>query len=72
MRGFVAQQINDIVPSAVKKFENKGYALNQESLLPIAVSAIQKQQKTIEALKQQIQSMQSEIDCLKQNSSNCN
>jgi hypothetical protein len=47
--GFVAQEVGAIFPNLVTRMDDGHLALNYEGLIPVAVAAIQEQQKQIES-----------------------
>lgn len=66
--GFVAQDLNEIVPEAVSPpdDETKGkWAVDYGKLTPVIVSAIQEQQKLIEKLQQDISNLKAEVSKVK-------
>ncbi len=50
--GLIAQEIQEILPEAVKADENGYLAVNYVSLIPLLIESIKEQQAQIEALKQ--------------------
>jgi hypothetical protein len=51
--GFIAQELNEIIPEAVK-IDGEGYlAVNYSAIIPLLVEAIKEQQKEINELKRQ-------------------
>ncbi|MDG1331843.1 MAG: tail fiber domain-containing protein [Crocinitomicaceae bacterium] len=52
--GFLAQEVQEVIPSAVKKQEDGLLSINYNELIPILVEAIKEQQQEIEELKKQI------------------
>jgi hypothetical protein len=57
--GFVAQELVNIVPEAVKADDSTGlYSVNYIMLIPIMVEAIKEQQKLISELQQQVLDLQ--------------
>jgi hypothetical protein len=74
MLGFIAQEVESIVPEAVviPKNEEEDYAMQYDALIPVLTRAIQEQQAQIEALKaqneqitQQNQCLQTQLDALR-------
>lgn len=64
--GFIAQEVNQVLPNAVKYEENKetgtgSYLLSQEDVVPVLTDAIQRQQQMIEDLQNQVDSLQNDI-----------
>jgi hypothetical protein len=57
--GFVAQELLNTVPEAVKADDSTGlYSVNYIMLIPILVEAIKEQQKLIAELQQQVLDLQ--------------
>lgn len=63
--GFIAQEINQILPSLVKYGENGELGLAYSEFSVIAIKAIQEQQEIIEKLEKQMNELQQEINLLK-------
>ena len=72
--GFIAQEIQKVLPMVVKEGEDKDKILsvNYISLIPVLTKAIQEQQTLIDAetkskdeMKKQLEKQQQEIDQLK-------
>ena len=60
--GFIAQEINEIVPEVIDRQVNDGkeiYGMKYTELIPILVKSIQEQQKMIDDLKSEITAMKS-------------
>lgn len=57
--GFIAQDLQEILPEMVERDENTGYFMirNYEQLLPVLTKAIQEQQAMIESLRKEIASI---------------
>jgi len=75
-RGFIAQQVNEIIPETVLHRENlqdstSSYVLSQEDLVPVLTNAVQDQQGMIEQLQMQVDSLQQQVNCLRENSNEC-
>lgn len=49
--GFIAQDLKDVLPEAVKEDSNGFYSMNYEMVIPVLAEAIKEQQKQIETLK---------------------
>ena len=58
--GFVAQELNEVVPEAVRPAEEEDqvWMVKHAKLVPLLTKAIQEQQATIEALTQRIQTLE--------------
>ena len=59
--GFIAQEVEKIVPEAVKAPSKGGadsYSMNESSLIPILTAAIKEQQTEIEALKAEVAALE--------------
>lgn len=78
MVGFIAQDIEKIIPEAVEKPENEEgrYGMNYNQLIPVLTKAIQQQQDMIseqrliiEKQQQDIKSLQNEFDMIKKKNS---
>lgn len=52
--GFLAQEVQEVIPTAVKKQEDGMLSINYNELIPILVEAIKEQQQEIDLLKKQI------------------
>ncbi len=59
--GFVAQEVAEVYPNLVTKLGDGHIALNYEGLIPVAVSAIQEQQKQIEAKDAEIAALKKQL-----------
>lgn len=60
--GLVAQDVQKVIPEAVRIPENENsqlWELSYDTIIPVLVKAIQEQQTQIEELKQEIQAMKS-------------
>ena len=66
--GFIAQEIQKILPTLVKTGEDKDHLLsvNYIGLIPILTQAIQEQQKSIEEQQKKFSDQQKQIDELKE------
>jgi len=53
--GFIAQEVEEVLPELVRKDSQGKKTLSYNKLIPYLVRAIQEQQKEIEELKVQIQ-----------------
>lgn len=49
--GFIAQELEQVIPEATKKDEEGFYSVNYDMLIPVLTQAIKEQQKQIEELK---------------------
>jgi len=67
-RGFIAQNIKDVMPNAVIEDDNGYLNVNYNEIIPLLVEAIKEQQKQIEALSNNIN--KSKVINNSQNSSN--
>jgi adenylosuccinate lyase len=56
--GFIAQELEEVIPHAVATTDQDFKAVNYELLVPVLVSAIQDQQKQIEQLEARISEME--------------
>jgi len=52
--GVIAQEIEDVIPEAVKTRDNGYKAVKYEKIVPLLIEAIKEQQKQIDELKQLI------------------
>lgn len=62
--GLVAQEVQKVIPEAVDIPEDENrdlWSISYSSLIPVLVKAIQEQQKQIEDLKREIQTIKSGI-----------
>jgi hypothetical protein len=60
--GFIAQEINEIIPEVIDRQVNDGkeiYGMKYTELIPVLVNAIQEQQEMIESLKSELTAMKS-------------
>ncbi|MDP1801156.1 MAG: tail fiber domain-containing protein [Bacteroidota bacterium] len=57
--GFIAQDLEQVVPEVVKKDEKGYYSINYTALIPLLVEAFKEQNKKIEDLQQQVQTLNS-------------
>lgn len=55
--GFIAQELLEVLPNAVIKDKEGDYAVDYNSIIPVLTEAIKEQQKHIERLEAQIQSI---------------
>jgi hypothetical protein len=55
--GFIAQEVEKIIPDAVLKNKDGFYSVNYDAIIPFLTNAIKEQQKHIEKLETQIQKM---------------
>jgi hypothetical protein len=62
--GFIAQDIEKIIPELVKTDSEGNKAVAYDKLTPILVKAIQDQQKEIEELKNRLKILEENIDNL--------
>lgn len=56
--GFIAQELAEVMPTAVMPDEEGYLAVNYDAVIPVLVNAIQEQQSQIEALQEQIEALQ--------------
>lgn len=59
--GFIAQDVEKVIPEIVAKFDNGYYGINYTSLIPVLTEAIKEQDQIITAQKTEIDEMKSEI-----------
>ena len=63
--GFIAQELQQVFPDAVKKFEKDGrLGISYTHLIPLTIAAIQEQQKIIEKQQQQIDELKKLVEKL--------
>jgi hypothetical protein len=63
--GFIAQELQQVFPDAVKKFEKDGkLGISYTHLIPLTVAALQEQQKMIEKQQQQIDELKKMVEKL--------
>ncbi len=63
--GFIAQELQQVFPDAVKKFEKDGkLGISYTHLIPLTVAALQEQQKIIEKQQQQIDELKNLVQKL--------
>jgi hypothetical protein len=65
--GFLAQELQQVIPDAVKQFGNSGdpkSAISYTHLIPVTIAAIQEQQQTIETLQQQVNELKKMVEQL--------
>lgn len=70
--GFIAQEVNNILPELVHKNEKGIESIDYLALIPLLVKAIKEQQNQIETLQSIVTSHEGEIIALKQQISNNN
>lgn len=63
--GFIAQEVNQILPSLVKYGENGELGLAYSEFSVIAIKAIQEQQEIIDGLNQRLEQLENELMSLK-------
>lgn len=64
--GFIAQEIQEILPEIVSE-DDEGYlAVNYTSIIPILVEAIKEQQDEIESYQQKIERLENKIESIEQ------
>ncbi|MGB0376040.1 MAG: tail fiber domain-containing protein, partial [Flavobacteriaceae bacterium] len=65
--GFIAQEVNEIIPEIVREsFDKTGIlSLNYNAFIPVLTKAIQEQQEQIEAQQRQLNTQATEIETLK-------
>jgi trimeric autotransporter adhesin len=56
--GFIAQDVQSILPDIISKGANDMLAIKTDSIIPYLVKAIQEQQEEIENLKQRINKLE--------------
>ncbi|MDP5169682.1 MAG: tail fiber domain-containing protein [Bacteroidia bacterium] len=64
--GFIAQELQRVMPEAVMADEDGFFAVNYDAVIPVLVNAIQEQQAQIEALQEQLGAMQGMADPIRQ------
>jgi hypothetical protein len=69
--GFIAQELKEILPEAVKQDENGFYSVNYDEVIPLLVEGIKAQQQTIETLKDKVEEMQAGINNMKSDIGDC-
>jgi hypothetical protein len=57
--GFIAQEVNQIVPESVLQMQDDFYGMDKEALIPVLVKAIQEQQAIITALTARVEALES-------------
>jgi hypothetical protein len=65
--GFLAQELQQVLPDAVKQFGNQGdqkLGISYTHLIPVAIAAIQEQQQTIKSLQQQVDELRKMVEKL--------
>jgi hypothetical protein len=62
--GFIAQEIEEIVPELVRTDDAGVKFINYTGLIPVAIQAMQEQQQIIESQKQQIDELRVDIELL--------
>lgn len=65
--GFLAQELETVLPQAVSKNEFGEYHVNYAAVLPLTVQALKEQQEMISQQQQKNQDLQEEIRLLKEN-----
>lgn len=60
--GFIAQELQEILPEAVMQDEKGFYSVNYDAVIPVLVEAIKEQNKTIENLQQKTESLTSDLN----------
>jgi hypothetical protein len=55
--GFIAQEVQKVLPDIITKGEDGMLAMKTESIIPYLVKAVQEQQKEIEELKSQVKAL---------------
>jgi hypothetical protein len=63
--GFIAQEINKVLPEVVNTDAKGYYRVNYSMLIPVLTEAIKEQQATIDQLKAENSSVKSDVDKLK-------
>ncbi|MGL5892098.1 MAG: tail fiber domain-containing protein, partial [Bacteroidia bacterium] len=59
--GFIAQELEQVVPEAVVKCDNGVYAVNYNSLTPLLVEGIKQQQTTIQTLTDRVAELEKQL-----------
>ena len=59
--GFIAQDVEKVIPDIVAKFDNGYYGINYTSLIPVLTEAIKEQDQIITAQKTEMEDMKNEI-----------
>jgi hypothetical protein len=60
--GFIAQEIQEVIPEAVKEDENGYLSVNYTAVIPVLVEAFKDQNKEIDKLKEEIKLLKSQIN----------
>jgi Chaperone of endosialidase/Secretion system C-terminal sorting domain len=68
--GFIAQELEQVVPEAVVKGDDGIYAVNYGALTPILVEGMKVQQQQIEAQQAEIAALRAEVAAMKGSSTN--
>ena len=68
--GFIAQELEQVVPEAVVKGDDGIYAVNYGALTPILVEGMKVQQQQIEAQQAEIEALRAEVAAMKGTSTN--
>jgi hypothetical protein len=69
--GFIAQELQVIVPEAVRKNENGFYAVNYSAIIPILVEAIKEENKKVIDLEEKLVLFKQEVEKMGMNISEC-
>jgi len=56
--GFIAQEVEKVIPEAVGKDEEGIYSVEYDAILPLLVEALKEQQKIIEKLEERINQLE--------------
>lgn len=64
--GFIAQEVEKIVPEAIRHTDEGNYSMNYDAIIPILTQAIKEQQAQITAQKESMETQSKEIEALKQ------
>lgn len=69
--GFIAQELIEVLPEAVKIDEKGFYAVNYSSVIPVIVEAIKEMEGKNEKLESTVKEQQDKINSLEQTLTNC-
>jgi hypothetical protein len=69
--GFIAQELKEVLPDAVKLNEDGFYAVNYNEVIPLLVEGIKEQQKIIEELREKVVEAQTVVEAVKTDVNEC-
>jgi hypothetical protein len=69
--GFIAQELKEILPEAVKQEENGYYSVNYMEIIPVLVEGIKEQQETIEKLSKELTETQTTMETMRSEVGDC-